>query len=324
MSLVPPSSLRHRAAAGRARVLDSPAHDPTGTLPTIRRFQLEAERRVKRLKSMTHDFLVTHDLLGLAGPTMNSVLVSGAGGSQVDAFARWFGQASKAVLEAGDWFAPYVSAGYVKGSKDAAARVKQNPAPNQDKIAALIAADRHEINGIADVTEQQVVRAVSEGLQARRSPAEINQAVAERIDAIAGARTKAFASTVTVAAHASASLDEYRRASITHVGIIPERNPKPRRQLRDARDPYKYGRETAPTAYRIGKAQKEKAAAEALGEVDVLTAGDDEVCEDCQDISDQGPYEINEAESLIPAHPNCRCAFVPTSDARFAPVGEED
>jgi hypothetical protein len=50
----------------------------------------------------------------------------------------------------------------------------------------------------------------------------------------------------------------------------------------------------------------------------VLTAGDEDVCQQCQDIADEGPYDINEAEALIPAHPWCRCAFVPTSDRRYA------
>ena len=54
--------------------------------------------------------------------------------------------------------------------------------------------------------------------------------------------------------------------------------------------------------------------------VEVLTAGDEFVCQTCQDISDNGPYTLDEADGLIPAHPLCRCAFVPTWDKRFAPV----
>jgi hypothetical protein len=46
-------------------------------------------------------------------------------------------------------------------------------------------------------------------------------------------------------------------------------------------------------------------------EVDVVTAGDNDVCIICEDISDDGPYELDEAEELIPAHPFCRCSFVP-------------
>jgi hypothetical protein len=45
--------------------------------------------------------------------------------------------------------------------------------------------------------------------------------------------------------------------------------------------------------------------------VNTLTAGDDLVCQVCEDISEEGPYSLDEAQGLIPAHPNCRCAFVP-------------
>jgi 8-oxo-dGTP pyrophosphatase MutT (NUDIX family) len=55
----------------------------------------------------------------------------------------------------------------------------------------------------------------------------------------------------------------------------------------------------------------ESAFASAKGRWDVLTAGDDKVCKVCQRISDNGPYRISTARSLIPAHPHCRCAFVP-------------
>jgi len=58
--------------------------------------------------------------------------------------------------------------------------------------------------------------------------------------------------------------------------------------------------------------------------VNVLTAGDDRVCSDCEDIAADGPYELDEARDLIPAHPNCRCAFIPFGDKRFAPVEEQE
>lgn len=58
--------------------------------------------------------------------------------------------------------------------------------------------------------------------------------------------------------------------------------------------------------------------------VNVLTAGDDKVCQTCEDIAADGPYELDEARGLIPAHPNCRCAFIPFGDARFAPIMEQE
>ena len=58
--------------------------------------------------------------------------------------------------------------------------------------------------------------------------------------------------------------------------------------------------------------------------VNVLTAGDDRVCQDCEDIASDGPYELSQAQGLIPAHPNCRCAFIPFGDKRFAPISEQE
>jgi hypothetical protein len=47
------------------------------------------------------------------------------------------------------------------------------------------------------------------------------------------------------------------------------------------------------------------------GSVGVETAEDDRVCQVCEDISDNGPYTIDEARDLIPSHPGCRCLLVP-------------
>jgi ADP-ribose pyrophosphatase YjhB (NUDIX family)/predicted dinucleotide-utilizing enzyme len=85
--------------------------------------------------------------------------------------------------------------------------------------------------------------------------------------------------------------------------------------IKDAVSLYDAKSKTVFPSSKILKAEKKL---QELEEVDVLTAGDDDVCQDCQDIADNGPYDIDEAESLIPAHPHCRCAFVPADDARFA------
>jgi hypothetical protein len=51
----------------------------------------------------------------------------------------------------------------------------------------------------------------------------------------------------------------------------------------------------------------------------VLTAGDEKVCQICQDLAAEGPYGLDEAWPLLPAHPNCRCAWIPAGEA----TGEE-
>jgi len=45
-------------------------------------------------------------------------------------------------------------------------------------------------------------------------------------------------------------------------------------------------------------------------EVEWSTAGDDSVCEQCDELSGQ-VYLIDDARGMIPQHPNCRCAWLP-------------
>ena len=42
--------------------------------------------------------------------------------------------------------------------------------------------------------------------------------------------------------------------------------------------------------------------------VDIVTAGDDRVCDDCIEVEKNNPYSIEEAMNLIPIHPDCRCS----------------
>lgn len=43
--------------------------------------------------------------------------------------------------------------------------------------------------------------------------------------------------------------------------------------------------------------------------VDIVTAGDDRVCDDCLEIERNNPYSIEEAMNLIPVHSLCRCSI---------------
>jgi SPP1 gp7 family putative phage head morphogenesis protein len=42
-----------------------------------------------------------------------------------------------------------------------------------------------------------------------------------------------------------------------------------------------------------------------IEKVDIVTAGDDSVCEDCIAIEEDNPYTLTEASNLLPVHPNC-------------------
>lgn len=43
--------------------------------------------------------------------------------------------------------------------------------------------------------------------------------------------------------------------------------------------------------------------------VDIVTAGDDNVCDECIEIEKNNPYTIEEAMGLLPVHSRCRCSF---------------
>jgi hypothetical protein len=67
----------------------------------------------------------------------------------------------------------------------------------------------------------------------------------------------------------------------------------------------------------------EEAEADETGLYNILTAGDDRVCVDCEDAASAGPYTLDEARDLLPMHVNCRCAVVSLDDERFAQQQEE-
>ena len=46
-------------------------------------------------------------------------------------------------------------------------------------------------------------------------------------------------------------------------------------------------------------------------QVEIVTAQDGLVCDDCLEIEENNPHDVFEAQALLPMHPNCRCAFAP-------------
>jgi 8-oxo-dGTP pyrophosphatase MutT (NUDIX family) len=130
------------------------------------------------------------------------------------------------------------------------------------------------------------------------------------VDKVGKSRSALLVGFIILRAFSAATLDTFRAAGITHVGTKPE--SRSARIVTDAK------KSKAPKGKKLSKIYSQERKLQSLGEVDVLTAGDDDVCPICEDISEEGPYDIDTAETLIPAHPNCRCAFVPADDMRFA------
>ncbi len=200
------------------------------------------------------------------------------------------------------------SAAKLRGDDDIDAKVLRkrdlkDAAPPLDRIPALQSLAIAELQGIVEAVSQRAVRAYVEGMLRRQTPAQIARNIALVIETVGRKRGDMLVSFMIVRAFGAATLDALRSRGITHVGIIPERKP-------------------APPVITDAKAKKKKSKVKNL--VGILTAGDDDVCPACEDIAEGAPYTLDEAESLIPAHPRCRCAFVPWDDARFAHDAEWD
>lgn len=54
--------------------------------------------------------------------------------------------------------------------------------------------------------------------------------------------------------------------------------------------------------------------------VKILTREDELVCEKCQEVSEHGPYTLEEAQKILPVHPNCRCFIDSYAPKRRAPL----
>jgi len=158
------------------------------------------------------------------------------------------------------------------------------------------AASAMEVKGIAGETQRRVLRHIATALEQQQSPNVLMRELRVTLEKVTRARLILLVNTVMVKAVNAGKLHTYKLNGVKQVGIEPEWNPAgfTRRKLQH----------------------------DAM--VNVLTAGDDLVCEDCEDIAGDGPYDIDDAVGLIPAHPNCRCSFTPAEDKRFASPEESE
>ncbi len=290
--------------------------DPTGTQAIRVKFRHEVEGRFRALKRLITQAVAERDVLGLGAVSVGSILSAslmrpltphmqplGAApaANKVLAFQNWVDEALRQTLlgeNGGHWVLPYLRMAYMVGYQRAQAIVRTPVRPDLDQVDVMHRLAVVELQGTMEVISQRAVRMVGDGLTRKLRPFVISRGVNQMVDKEYEKRGRLLANTFPVRAHAEATLDTFEAAGLTRVGILPEWKPTikiPPLKITDAR---------------------RKPSGDYL--VNILTAGDDDVCDECQDIAADAPYEIGEARGLIPAHPNCRCAFVPFFDARFA------
>jgi hypothetical protein len=312
--------------------------DPTNTYKLRRRFQSDFTQRWNKVRIAAREIIMKQDVLGLrAGGLMQVMAPAIANSSQkVEVWQRWFENAlDKIVGGDGSWMRPYISAAFDEGTKFGQVQAKTGEIVHQysgHRSEALQALVRVELRGILQAVSQQATRAVAEGLLTSQPPMAIVRRVWAAVDKIGRKRAEALVEMLIVRAHSEASLDVYEAHGIAKVGLLPEAVAAKKLGATDAK-----GKQTSKTKKAVspqhGFGTRSRGAtpsqrtiqrirraelniASRLGEnVNVQTAGDDRVCPICEGISEDGPYTIARARSLIPAHPRCRCVFVPADNS---------
>lgn len=312
--------------------------DPAGA--SSLRLGLRSAMRMKlnRMRQILKDQLITNDLLGLrmnsiSSSMMGSIAVAG-GATKVQVFQSVVDDALKNTFLGADgsYIRPFIDKAYAKGLKFANRKTKSvgnlhGHDNERDRISTLASMTFVEMQGIAEAVSQQIVRIAADGILTKKPPIKMLKAMYVRLEKVGVSRIKALADFAVTRVFNEAALDAYESAGFSSVGLIPERRRSPKAldaaSFRDARRRgsgagSRISRTVVPSRTTVSRILKQQAAVEALGKVNIVTAGDDDVCPTCERLAAVGPYSINAGRSLIPAHPYCRCVFVPAGDRRFA------
>ena len=273
----------------RLTTLFDAAADPTGTASIRKAFRAEGERRVATLLKIVRIALIDQDMMAI-NTQFNGFSFfprkATQGEAQLASFVEWFTSTIYVhLVDEGKWLREHLEKAYDSGVTAAAKLMKIEKNHIVDMETMLHQAARRELEGIADATIQQVGRAVANGLRAKAKPARISNEVRVIFEKVTIRRIQQLAHTFTVRLHNEGRLDQFSLAGVKSFGLIPETKIK-RRKVRD----------------HIHDAEEDDDRPErlqGLGEmVNLLTAGDEKVCEECEELADGGPYDIDEAQAI--------------------------
>jgi len=299
--------------------------DPTGTAGIRSKYRSLTAIRWRSMRTLARRMVMDQDLLSLTAKGLmqvaNPAIQQGA--TKIQMFQRWFDYTANAAVLGGDgsFLRPMIEAAYADGVSFARKQVQRPVIVDvaQHKTDALLQLAVVELQGVIEAASQQAVRAVTLGLIENKRPGAILRLIYNTIQKIGVTRTNTMIELMVVKAFNEAVLDTYQAAKVKTVGLVPEAIIK--RAVGDARRKgpgSRVSRKVTPSRSTIGRITRAERALSRLNRVNVRTAGDDNVCPVCESIAEDGPYTIDTARSLIPAHPHCRCTFVPADDARFA------
>lgn len=276
--------------------------DPTGTLPIRSAFRQQAERRMQRIKNHIRDALIQRNLLGLPSDAPVQQVMAPVSRAQV--FHEWFNSTVYRELVESDaaWTRNYVKLAWDKGNHDARKDIGGDPPSEvtQWDMAGIYAQMAvGELQGIADALVQVGNRLATDAVARRMRPVPLTRLFVSTINKQTRNRVFALANTLPVRVYNDSLLAKYRSSGINQVGVLAEFLPPPKRiKAKDAETFYSAG-ERVPVS-EVG-----------IGSVELQTAEDDLVCDECEDLQANGPFLVTEVFGVLPLHINCRCRWLP-------------
>ena len=301
--------------------------DPTGTQDIRRRYRALVDKQWNGFRAALRGVVVEQDMLGLSDKQspLNTALAALPNDGKLRAFQTWVDATLERVTLKNDttYLDPMVSIAY---NRAVARAIKLTtgvqPEEAANSIALLQQLVMTEMQGINEAVSQRIMRDTADALLRNVTAKQLFVILSTDAETIGKTRSRALVETMVAKAHVTGTLDQFEAAKVQRVGLVPEtvRKFPDARKTADASSGFsgtgpgsRISRTELPSASTIGRILGVQTRLESLftGMVNVETAGDEDVCPECEDIEAESPYTINEARSLIPAHPYCRCTFVP-------------
>lgn len=317
--------LRYNPAVVQALILNSRTYryDPTRTTALRNAFVADMSRRFNELKRVIKKAIVDEDCFGLKDPTpaLVGVWVDLPGrkafafprsADKVKAFMAWLQQQEKAGLlqtaqyaqlgvgvEAA-WTNIYIQDSYKRGMlrgryEMGKAGFPVNPLNSTGDIMASMSTPFHidrlgllysrtfeELKGITAAMDTQISRILADGIGQGDGPALLARKMLAAIDG-------SEAGTLGITDRLGRFIPAQRRATImARTEIIRAHHGAMVQEYRN------WG------------------VAGVHVKAEFVTAEDERVCEECMKYETEGPYTLEQVETLIPIHPQCRCIAIPT------------
>lgn len=224
-------------------------YDPTKTLVLRSKFCQQMRVRFNNLKVAMRKSIVDLDGFGLKANKIEPRRFDFARDSdKVAGFMEWLEQAElDGILEVlrgtpmssaaeQSWMNVYIDTAYNKGIRDAGMAMRAaggnvsdrwmdaafNQPINADRVGLIYTRAYNDLEGITDAMDQQISRALANGLANGDGMMDIADELTSMVDDIGEVRAEMLARTEVIAAHAEGALNSYEEAGIEGVSILAE------------------------------------------------------------------------------------------------------